>query len=255
MAKQDQQMQQKESWVDASVRERMSEFDRRMEEEERKKNMQESKDRLESKINLLKEKAKECYLEYGADDWRTAMMMDFLDAVLEMQNEMKQIESIMVVMDCVGEMTGYIEQAVQFHGMLQNQNIQQKHGFFQRIANKIRNRRMVKNSYNRIRTLTDNVSAMMETVQDMGEAFHNMSEDLKRQRYKMAIRRQKAEEKRKKRGSAPEVPGSSRARAMIEGIIREEKGGASAPTAPVAPTAPTPSVDGASGTDSIDDIV
>ena len=83
-----------------------------------------------------------------------------------------------------------------------------------------------------------------------------MSEDLKKQRYKMALRRQKAEEKRKKRGSAPDVPVSSRAKTMIENLIREERGGSSAPTDAPAPTAPAPTTSGGStSTDSIDDIV
>lgn len=209
-------------------------------EKKRQERAREQRSRdLDQKIVDLANKTVDFILEYGQEDFRSQMMLSFLDVALEMKDVIKMLTSINVAMSCMFEAISFIDSAINFDTMLQEDSLKENYGFFSRWKRKRRIRKVIRNNRNRMTVAIDNILGQQQMAQDIMEALRSSCERMRITMNKRDEKRKKKEEKRIASGKAPTAPaGPSKAQALIADMLkaRGEEGGASA----AAPETPAP---------------
>ena len=213
-----------QDWLDRRAETKLNEFTRKQEAQENLEKMETSKKELEAQIEKLKNEAADAYLQYGEDHPTTELLTDMLGMVLEIQGTMTQLSSFMTVMSCIGEMVGYINGALGYMDQIRNLGNQEKRGWWARQKRKFQTAKMRKNIVGGIKMIVNDMYGMSLTVEEMRDEFGKLTDEMKKMRYKMAIKRQKAQAKKaKKKNAVPEVESSS-AMEIVKGLVAKRTG-------------------------------
>lgn len=226
-------------------------------ERERKQKMQD----YDAKIMGLADKTIDFMLEYGAEDFRSQMLLSFLDVALEMKDMIKMLDGINVAMSCIFEAISFIDTAINFDTALQNESLQQSYGFFSRWKRRRRMRRVIRNNQNRMTVAIDNILGQQRMAQEMTEALRASCIRMRMTMNKRDEKRQKAEAKKVAQGKAVPAPaGPSKAQTLIAELMKqrglgEGAGGAESGGAGSVPAGGAGTGKASGGTDDISDIL
>ena len=186
-------------------------------EREKKQKMKEYDD----KIAGLADKTIDFILEYGQEDFRSQMLLSFLDVALEMKDVIKMLDGINVAMACIFEAISFIDTAISFDTVLQEESLQQNYGFFARWKRKRRMKKVIRNNQNRLTVAVDNILGQQKMAQDISDALRESSMRMRMTMDKRAAKRQKAEAKKAAQGKATVSSGTpGKAQALIAELMK-----------------------------------
>lgn len=232
--------------IDAVIAEK-----RRAQENERHvQGMKDGLAKLDQNCTVVATQAAEFAKEYGFDDYRTEMMIEFLDMLIEINENMKLFSATSSVMSMIGDVINLVDEIMDFNsGVLQN-SVKKKYGFFARLREKRRVRRAMQNNRNRMIAMYDMILMQQQMAQDMTDSLSEAAAEMRMRREKIKKKRAALAEKRRKKGHNPVVAGSrNAAEKMVQNILNKsvaDGGDTSAtPGTPGTPGAPV-SGDGSS---------
>lgn len=127
------------------------EVDAAMLELERKKRRRE----LDRQINTLAERAIVFEDQYGSEDYRTQIMVMFLDVTLQMKSAIDLLSDVGVALQCIGQAIGCIDDVLNMQQEMLSGSLQQKYGFFERQRRKRQLRRAMRNNTARMQQMCD----------------------------------------------------------------------------------------------------
>lgn len=231
-----------------AVNAKINEVRRRQEEKRREKAIEASKNNFKNKKEKLANRAAEFIIKYGKDDYRSQIMITFLDVALQMEDAINLTNDVGTAMGCITEAIGCMDDILQTNEFQIESTLSVKHGFFARRARKKKLQKAIRNNAGRMKQICDTLVGN----QEMAQAIVN---SLKKSSIKMQIMMQKNAQKQKKREikynpSAASQP--SPAETLVDEIVRS-KGGETAPEAQDTKGGATPK-SGGDGTVDISDI-
>lgn len=199
---------------------------------------------IDKKIADLAEKTVDFIMDYGKEDFRSELMMSFLDVALEMRETIEMMSAINIAMSCIFSTIEFIDEAINFDQELQEASLNNKYGFFARLKNKRRLKKVIKNNQNRINVAIDNILGQKQMAE-------YISESLRKAVMKMKISIGKQNEKRAKQAAKKNLPskgttafgGESKASKLIEEIMKRRMGDDYAKSAPSAAASGSGDVD------------
>ena len=194
----------------------------RMEEMQQRVEVQQNKEKFAQQIANIHERAVNFCTKYGQEDWRTQLMVNFLDVLYMVQDTMEVIESVREVADCMNYMMTFTNNTLQIMDQMMSVKVQGG-GLF---AN-MRAKRQA-NKYSRsLSQQFSQVSAYMQGISQMGVT---MSASMQMMSAKMRAQTARAT---KKGGASTAGAGAPPSRAMTE--VLKASGASAAPSAPAAP--------------------
>ncbi len=194
----------------------------RMQEMQQRVEVQQNKERFAQQIANIHERAVNFCTKYGQEDWRTQLMVNFLDVLYMVQDTMEVIESVREVADCMNYMMTFTNNTLQIMDQMMSVKVQGG-GFFANLRAKSQSRK-----YSRSLTQQFNqVSAYMQGISQMGVS---MSASMQMMSAKMKAQTARATSKG---GASTASTGGAPSRAMQE--VLKASGASAAPSAPAAP--------------------
>ena len=219
----------------------------RMQEAAMQVELQESKQRFENQLANIHERAVMFCTKYGQEDWRTQLMVTFLDVLYLVQDSMEIIESMVDVVKCIGEVTNFMNDTINIFNQIMTSGIKQSPGLFGNLRAKIRAHRYSKAMTRSMKTMITYMGSMIGVSMNMGTSMQKMSIRMREQMAKQQTRAGK-------KGITP--PGGfsgSRAMDSVLATATERNGGV-APSSGVVSAAGGSSTVGA-GSGDISDII
>lgn len=188
---------------------------------ETEKRMQEMRHKMqleqfEDKIAKLEQNATDYYLKYGEDDYRTALLISFLDVALYMKEAIAMIEDIKTSIMCVTDAMQcidnvYTEIMDAFQG-----SINQKYGVIQRLKQRRRLNKVIKNNVGRM-------TMMCNMITGAHKMAFGMMKAMKKVGVKLNKKMNKAMEQQNKANSKGGEPAISPAKALVMQNVQARK--------------------------------
>ena len=147
----------------------------RMEEAAMQVELQESKQRFENQLANIHERAVNFCTKYGQEDWRTQLMVTFLDVLYLVQDSMEIIESMVDVVKCIGEVTNFMNDTINIFNQIMSSGIKQSPGLFGNLRAKIRAHRYSKAMTRSMKTMITYMGSMIGVSMNMGTSMQKMS--------------------------------------------------------------------------------
>ena len=240
-----------------SVEKAMAERRRKLDGERQEREMKEQLDRLGAACTRLAEQAAQFAMDYGYDDFRTEMMMEFLDMLIEINESMKLFSATSSVMATITEAIGMVDDVMNFNREALTSTTKTKYGFFRRLREKRRLKKAMRNNQARMMAMYDTILAQQEMATGMTESLGRAAASMRERREKLKAKRAKRNEKLAKRGktSIRFSDGSAAAR-MVAGIVAA-RSGENVPEGAGAAPVPPPAAPGSTeaGVPDISDII
>lgn len=207
---------------------------------------------FDAKLQELANKAADFYQRYGEEDWRTSLLVNFLDLSLQMQDIIEVITAFNVANEII------------FHSMnLMNTSLEMSSGMMMEMANRksspFMQRRMMKKAMaqNRktVKSMLDQMKMSIEMAAETAGMYEKMSGSISGIMDKMNMKREKSRAKNKK-SQTSSTSAAGRGMDMVRGILDGQGGqggqgaGRGSYTPPAAPKS-TPPTGGDSGLDGL----
>jgi len=230
---------------------RSSELRAKIEKEKAKLTYQKKREEFDAKIEDLAQKAADFYEEYGEEDWRTELLVGFLDMAVQLQDIIKVVTAFSQVTEIISTAFGVL-----------NQSLELSMGSMMEIGSPTQSslkmwwtrQKAMRNMRKQTTQMVQQMKWCLSMAGQTTEAFEKMSYSISRSMAKMNGRRAKRKEKNAAKAgpgtAAPEGKGMDK----VKGILRDR--GTTPPTTPTAPTAPTAPTGGSApaGDSGIDDL-
>lgn len=203
------------------------------------------KEAFDAKIQELASKAAEFYQKYGEEDWRTSLLVNFLDLSLQMQDIIEVITAFNVANEIIFHAMNLMNTSLQMsNGMMLNMGAPQTSP----LKQKMMMRKAMRNNRKTVVSMIEQMKMSIEMASMTAGMYEGLSTSISGILEKMNGKRAKKNAKKKKDGASMSSA-SSRGLGMVKGILNEK--GVSTPPSPAAATsAPAPST-GDSGLDDI----
>ncbi len=189
---------------------------------------------VDDRLNTLAEKTADFIELYGEQDYRSQMMVSFLDVALEMKDVIETLTAVNVAMSCIFEAIEFIDNAINFDTELQQASLQHDYGLFARWKRRRRIRKVIRNTQNRMQAAVDNILAQQELGNVIIDSLRSATERMQFTMRRREEKRQKALAQ-KAEGGMPAPAAPSKAQLMIAEIMKARgtaPGGASSQPAP-----------------------
>ena len=208
---------------------------------------QDQKKKFNAKIDELAAQAAEFYKAYGEDDWRTSLLVNFLDLSLQMKDIIEVITAFNLANEIIFHALGLMNTSLNMtNGMM----LEVGQGQPSPLKQKLMMMRALRNNRNTVK----NMIMQMKTSIEMASLTADMYQDLSLSISKIITKMNGKREKKKKRqgalgsSSANMSSASARGMDMVKNLV--SGGSASAASAPAAPSAPAASAAPSSSVDS-----
>ncbi len=190
-------------------------YNRKIEEARRLKAIETSKNNFNAKIQKLQERAADFVIKYGKEDYRSQIMLTFLNVAIEMRDAIELTNDIGTAMSCITEAITCMDDILQENMFQIEGTLTTKYGFWERRRRKKQLKKAISNNAGRMKQICD----MLIGNQQMATAIVN---SLRASSIQMQKMMQKNNEKQKKinmknSGGAPLPP--SEGEKIVDGII------------------------------------
>lgn len=203
------------------------------------------KEAFDIKIQELATKAAEFYQKYGEEDWRTSLLVNFLDLSLQMQDIIEVITAFNVANEIIFHAMNLMNTSLQMsNGMMLNMNAPQNSP----LKQKLMMRKAMRNNRKTVISMIQQMKMSIEMASLTAGMYEGLSTSISGILEKMNSKRSKKRDKQKANGASMSSA-SSRGMGMVKGILNE-KGVATPAAASATSTAPS-SATGDSGLDDI----
>lgn len=224
-------------------------INKQVEEAMQKNKFNEQKKQFEAKIEELANRAAEFYEKYGEEDWRTSLLVNFLDMSLQMQDIIEVIQSFNIANEIIFGALG-----------LMNTSLEMSNGFMIDLATqqqptwkrKMMYRKALRNNRRTVKAMVDQMMVSIEMASLTAGMYEGLSVSIASMMDKMNGKRakQKAKAEKKAGEGGSNSMGNGRGLDLVKKKITEQ-GGTVSPSSgsSSAPSAP------AGGSTGIDDIL
>ncbi len=203
---------------------------------------------FDAKIKELATKAADFYQKYGEEDWRTNLLVNFLELSLQMQDIIEVVSVFNIANEIIADTLNLMNTSIQMsNGVMIEMGSHTTSTFKQRMIIRramSNNKKTVKNMIAQMKSSIQMASLTAGMYEGLSDSIADLMNSMNAKRAK---KRAKSE---KKAGDKAPATTSGRGMDMIKGILGEQ--GAAVPqTSPTRP-APTPKApDGDSGLDGV----
>ena len=206
---------------------------------------------FDTQIEELAGKAADFYERYGEDDWRTSLLVNFLDMSLQMQSILEIVTAFDMVSDILSNVLSLMHQSLEISsGKMLQVHAPTVSGLKQwwqtRVAMR-NNRKTVKALVRQMASCIDLVAQTTGMYEELSESISAMMERMNAKRLK-----RRAKKAKKAGASGSMTSASGKGMEMVKGILRDR--GVKTPPAPATPSTPTDGSGSTKGT-GVDDIV
>ncbi len=223
-------------------REKLRQEQLKQEKEKREKDFNEGLMRLAEQVMAY---------ENRQDDPTYFLLKTFLDLAVEMREMINNLNSISIAMTCLSDAIGFIDNSMRLDDELYNESLSVKYGFFQRLKQRRKQRKVIRNNTARIQSLIDNMSMKYDMSASMMDAMRSLGMKIKAKSEKAAAKsKKKAEKRAAANGGAPAQQAPSKGDEFLA-QLRAQKGGSSSDAPAAAPAAPSGGAKGAAGFDGL----
>ena len=204
------------------------------------------KEAFDLKIQELASKAAEFYEKYGEEDWRTSLLVNFLDLSLQMQDIIEVITAFNTANEIIFHAMNLMNTSLQMsNGMMLNMSTPQTSPFKQKMMM----RKAMRNNRKTVVSMIEQMKMSIEMASMTAGMYEGLSTSISGILEKMNTKRTKQNAK-KKAGGASMSSASSRGLGMVKGILNDK--GISTPSTPSSSSfGSSPSSSGDSGLDGI----
>ena len=236
----------------SSVESAIEEHRRKLDGERQTREMKEQLDRLNASCTRIAEQAAEFATQDGDDDFRTETMTEFLDMLIEINESMKLFSATSSVMATIAEAIHMVDDVMQFNSEALRSTTGKKYGFFQRLRDRRRVNKAIRNNRERMIAMYDSILAQQRVAENMTDALGRAAAEMRERRDRLKAKRAKKNAKLAAKGkTAVRFSEGGAAARMVAAIIASKSGGET--PAPDVPPAPT-SAPGGTTTDGVPDI-
>ena len=221
-----------------------SEITRARNESMEKMKFQTQKAAFENKIQELANKAADFYQKYGEEDWRTALLVNFLDLSLQMQDVIEVITAFNVANEILFHSLNLMNTSMQMtSGMMMDMGNRERTN---PIKQKLMMRKAMRNNRNTVQSMIQQMKVSIEMATETAGMYEGLSASISGIMEKMNAK--KTKKNAKKKPGTVDVS-SGRGMGMVKGILSEQGRPVSASASP-APSYPKDS-SGDSGLDGV----
>lgn len=206
------------------------------------KNMQKlkferQKKEFDAKLQELATKAADFYAKYGEEDWRTSLLVNFLDLSLQMQDIIEVITAFNVANEIIFHAMNLMNTSLDMSsGMMMEMSSSQVNPFKHRLTMK----KAIAQNRKTVKAMIDQMKLSIEMAAETAGMYEKMSGSIAGIMDKMNIQREKA--KNKKTSTNAPAP-SGRGMDMVKDILSGKSNAASGTYTPP-PAAPKPAPTG-----------
>ena len=229
-----------------------NEISKQADEALQKVKFQDQKKKFNAKIDELANQAAEFYKAYGEDDWRTSLLVNFLDLSLQMKDVIEVITAFNLANEIIVHALGLMNTSLNMtNGMM----LEVGQGQPSPLKQKLMMMRALRKNRNTVKNMIMQMKTSIEMASLTADMYQNLSFSISKIITKMNGKREKNKKRQNALGSNSANMSSASARGMdmvkniVGGGAAQAPAAPSAPAAPAAPAAPSSSVD--SGLDGV----
>ena len=229
-----------------------NEISKQADEALQKVKFQDQKKKFNAKIDELANQAAEFYKAYGEDDWRTSLLVNFLDLSLQMKDVIEVITAFNLANEIIFHALGLMNTSLNMtNGMM----LEVGQGQPSPLKQKLMMMRALRKNRNTVKNMIMQMKTSIEMASLTADMYQNLSFSISKIITKMNGKREKNKKRQNALGSNSANMSSASARGMdmvkniVGGGSAQAPAAPSAPVAPAAPAAPSSSVD--SGLDGV----
>lgn len=203
-----------------------------IEKEKREVLVNERKKKIEETSNQFIQKAAEAQMQYGIDDYRTQMMLSFVDMSIKIKEIINLLEEYCLISTYLFDALGIIDDIFRTQDEMISESLMENYGFFARWKRNRRFKKAIKNGYKRMNAIADRILAIGNFSTKITESIQRcglkISTKMAKNNQKMVKKQEKRNVRNKKKGIAIVSPYAEAQKLVDEEIAR--KGGTTSTT-------------------------
>lgn len=160
---------------------------------------------LDDRIAEMEERAADFIINYGEEDFRSQMLLMFIDVAIEMKEAVKIFDSVNMATQFIYECTGFIDDSLQFNLEMQDRSLTSKYGVWQRLRIRIKNYKTVRNNTNRMRVMMEQMGSQLEMARTMVDSMQYACTKMRESMARTSKKRAEKEAKRARKGEVKTV--------------------------------------------------
>ena len=230
---------------DSGINEIMKQTDDTMQ----KIKFQDQKKKFDAKIEELADQAATFYKNYGEEDWRTSLLVNFLDLSLQMKDIIDVVTAFNVANEILFHSMNLMNTSLSMtNGMMLDMGTQHNSPLKQKMAM----RKAIKNNRNTVKSMIEQMKGSIEMASLTAEMYQDLSVSISGIMSKMNDKNEKKKAKAAKNQAGSPGYASNRGLDMVRGKLSQQ-GVSVPPPAPKPAEAPTtpPPTSGDSGLDGL----
>lgn len=212
MAKQDQKQAQEDEF-EAQVQ-------KKVREAQMQHRMEQSKQTFSKKKEQLASRAAEFVMQYGKDDYRSQIMLTFLDVSVQMEDAINLLHDVGLAISTIGEAIECMDGLLGTNELFVENSLAKKYGFFARWKRKRRLNKAIRNNMGRMMQICDSLVGNQKMAIAIVESLQKSSAKMKRLMEKNAAKQRERELK----NNPAAASNPSKAEEMVDEIIRARGG-------------------------------
>lgn len=187
--------------TETAVEKKVSEDRKERELEERKNRFADSQEELKQKMFKLAE-------QYGLEDYRTQLMMEFYDVSVQLNESIETVEAVVSVTKMFGKAIGFFDQALSVFDNFYDESYAESYGPFHRIKEYFKQQKAQRNLVNRMNSLTRSITFVQSMSGTMVNAIRTSVDQMKLNMIKNQKKREEEAKKLEAKG-IPTVPSNT----------------------------------------------
>lgn len=130
---------------------------------------------LDGRVNQLCERAILFENQYGEDDYRTQILVTFLDVTLQMKSVIDVLDNVGFALECIGQAIGCVDDVLTMQEEIIAGTLDRKYGFFARMKRKRMMRRAIRNNAHRMQQMCDNLVGSQKMALELVKSLKKSS--------------------------------------------------------------------------------
>ena len=123
--------------------------------------------------------------KHGQDYFMVEILTMFLDVSIKMKEVMEMMSSMNMVTELFGDAVNFIDESMSLQDNILESTLDVKYGFFARIKNYFRTKKIIKNNVRRIDAICRNIYTKYQMAMGMVKSLQGLSGTLKKSMSKM----------------------------------------------------------------------
>lgn len=225
----------------------ITEIGKQADETMQKIKFNDQKKKFDAKIEELAAQAAKFYQMYGEEDWRTGLLVNFLDLSLQMKDIIEVITAFNVANDIIFHSMNLMNTSLEMtNGKVLQMGTQQNSPWKQKLMM----RKAMHQNRNTVKSMIEQMKASIEMASLTADMYQDLSLSISGIMVKMNDKREKKKAASQAKGGAAVMSASNRGMDMVRDMLTKQGVSTPPPKPASAPSAP-PTQGGDSGLDGV----